>query len=345
MRMTRRAVLGGLAALPAATAAAQSGLGWRAAADLPHPAQEIYAAVDDRAIYTAGGLQGRGRGPVGVLDAFSRFDLATGAWTQPAALRLPYARHHPQLAVAHGRVWVIGGFRETAAGQWTSVTDVLSMSPDAPEGGWTAGPPLPGPQSEAVTLVHAGKVHVIGGRSPSGQANGRWGDQADVAAHRVLTHARGGPAWSDARPAPTARNSAAGAVIDGALYVVGGRTVDGGNLAVLERYDPQADRWDALRPMPQAAGGLAAAAWRGRLYAFGGEWFDSSGGGVYREAWTYDPRTDAWTAAPVMRTPRHGLAAVAVERGPAAGVYAIGGAVTASAAGTSAVVERLTATA
>lgn len=342
MMHTRRAVLASLAAAaPVAALAQPPSLGWTAAPELPAAAQEIYAAVDERAIYTAGGLQGRGRGPFRVLDAFSRFDLSTARWSQPATLGLPFARHHPQLAVAHGRVWVIGGFRETAAGQWTSITDVLSASPDAPQGGWTPGPPLPGPQSEAVTLVHAGRVHVIGGRSPSGQANGRWTDQADVATHRVLAHARGGARWSDARPAPTARNSAAGAVIDGALYVVGGRTVGGGNLATLERYDPQADRWDALRPMPQASGGLAAAAWNGRLYAFGGEWFDANGGGVYRECWAYDPRADGWTAAPVMRTPRHGLAAVAVQHGPAAGVYAIGGAVTASAAGASAVMERL----
>lgn len=339
MQQTRRAVLGGLAGAAAAGAARAQGRepAWAQVANLPEPAQEIYAATDGRAIYTAGGLQGRGRGPVRVLDGFSRYDLATGAWTQPAGLRLPFARHHPQLAVAGGRVWVIGGFRESASGQWTAITDALQADPGAPDGGWTAGPALPRPQSEAVTLAHGGRLHLIGGRSPTGQANGRWTDQADVADHRVLDGGR----WRDARPAPTARNSAAGAVIGDALYVVGGRTVRGGNLGVLERYDPRADRWDALRPMPQASGGLAAAAWGGRLYAFGGEWFGPGGGGVFRECWVYDPRTDAWTAGPAMRTPRHGLAAVAIERGPAAGVYAVGGATTASAAGTSAVVERL----
>lgn len=64
----------------------------------------------------------------------------------------------------------------------------------------------------------------------------------------------------------------------------------------------------------------------GKLVAFGGEWFaprsgGGGGGGVFRETWIYDPATDAWTAGPDMRTPRHGLAAAALGDT----VYAIAG--------------------
>lgn len=59
----------------------------------------------------------------------------------------------------------------------------------------------------------------------------------------------------------------------------------------------------------------------GKLVAFGGEWFAPGGGGVFRETWIYDPATDAWSAGPDMRTPRHGLAAAAVGDT----VYAIAG--------------------
>ncbi|HYD45986.1 MAG TPA: kelch repeat-containing protein, partial [Phenylobacterium sp.] len=44
-------------------------------------------------------------------------------------------------------------------------------------------------------------------------------------------------------------------------------------------------------------------------------------GGVYGETFVYDPKTDAWEAGPRMRTPRHGLAASAVD----GTIYAIGG--------------------
>ncbi|OZB11532.1 MAG: galactose oxidase, partial [Hyphomonas sp. 34-62-18] len=136
----------------------------------------------------------------------------------------------------------------------------------------------------------AGAMHLMGGRSPSGQQNAAWTDQADQTHHFVLTGPDG--RWQKAAPCLTARNSAAGAEIRGNLHVVGGRSVAGGNTARHEVYDLREDRWRKAAPMPQAQGGLAAAAVGGKLYAFGGEYFDN-GGGVYPEAWMYDPAGDA----------------------------------------------------
>ncbi|MCG8440220.1 MAG: hypothetical protein MI723_00275, partial [Caulobacterales bacterium] len=198
---------------------------------------------------------------------------------------------------------------------------------------WEPAPPLPAPRGEAVTLVHAGRVHVIAGRSPIGQANGRWRDHGDVADHVVLDPAGGG--WERARPAPTARNSAAGVALDGRLYVVGGRRVDAGSNRELEVYDPTTDRWDSLAPMPNAQGGLAAGVSGGRIIAFGGEYFRPEPGGVHAETWIYEPEQDRWRAGPDMATPRHGLGGVTIgER-----VYAVGGATGVGARGTSAVLE------
>ena len=88
--------------------------------------------------------------------------------------------------------------------------------------------------------------------------------------------------------------------------------------------------------MPQGQGGLAAAAIGGKLYAFGGEYF-SPQEGVFEACWCYHPETDRWTAAPSMKTPRHGLAGATVNNR----VYAIGGAKKANAEETSEVVEYL----
>lgn len=137
-----------------------------------------------------------------------------------------------------------------------------------------------------------------------------------------------------AAPCLTARNSAAGAVIDGRLHIVGGRSVAGGNTAAHEVYDPAEDRWRTAAPMPQAQGGLAAAELGGKLYAFGGEYFND-GGGVYPEAWVYDPQTDDWAAIDPMPHPRHGLGAVALD----GAIHVIGGALKASGVETSARVE------
>ena len=91
--------------------------------------------------------------------------------------------------------------------------------------------------------------------------------------------------------------------------------------------------------MPQGQGGLAAASVHGKLYAFGGEFFDN-GGGVYAEAWTYDPTRDLWDAIPDMPHPRHGWGAVAGEDE----IYVIGGALEVGGSKTSDLVEVFTPT-
>ena len=334
--ITRRGALAAAALLLPTSAAAQRrkappAAGWRARAPMPWPAQEIYAAVVGGRVYVAGGLVGRAEGGIDILDRTAVYDAARNRWREGP--RLPAPTHHPAMAAAGGRVFALGGFREAAAGQWSAVTDVLALD----GGRWTKVGDMPGPQSETVALEHAGRIHLITGRAPGGAANAQWVDQSDLAVHRVFEPKSG--RWSEAAPVRGARNSAAGAVIGGKLYVVGGRTVGGGNMARLDRYDPETDAWESLRDMPQASGGLAAAAAGGKLYVFGGEWFGPNrAGGVYVETWEYDPAVDAWRAIAPMRTPRHGLAGVSVG----GRVLAIGGATRFSARDTSAVVEALT---
>ena len=125
--------------------------------------------------------------------------------------------------------------------------------------------------------------------------------------------------WLALANAPTPRNSAASAVIDGKIYVVGGRkfikNADGTtrqvNVANLEVYDPRRDRWETRSPLPLARGGLAGTSRFGKLYIFGGEqWVPEQK--VFAESWVYNPNIDAWSALPPLPTPRHGLGASAV---------------------------------
>jgi N-acetylneuraminic acid mutarotase len=339
MSLTRRNIVASALAVPASAAAQAQGQGrWRPLTPMPWAAQEIYCAAvpGSEFIVVAGGLAGRanGRG-VDILDRTGVFDGAT--WHHAA--RLPRPTHHPALAAARERVFAFGGFGDDrAGGQWSARTDVLAMESHTRRfdgfGVWEPVGRMPTPQCETVALADRGLIHLIGGRTPRGQANAQWEDHVDTDAHQVYDP--GPRRWTPARPLPMARNSAAGAVIDHRLYVVGGRTVGGGNTGRLDRYDAKTDRWETLRPMPQGAGGIAAAALRDRLYVFGGEWFGPGGGGVFGDVWEYDPKTDAWRAMAPMRTPRHGLAAAAVFRDL---LVAIGGATQASARATSAVVE------
>jgi N-acetylneuraminic acid mutarotase len=192
---------------------------------------------------------------------------------------------------------------------------------------------MPTPLGETVALSVGGRIHLVtGSLHPD--------DGAPQGASRThLVYESDADTWFEARPVPTARSSATGAVLDGHLYVAAGRRTGDGvtNLGALERYDPKTDTWAKLRPLPQPSGGLAGAALDGMLYVFGGEYF-SDGGGVYDRTWAYDPDADTWTERAPMRTPRHGLAGTALN----GQIFAIGGNTAAGiGAATSSVAETL----
>ncbi|MFN7056081.1 Kelch repeat-containing protein [Hyphomonas sp.] len=336
----REACLGLGAALAAAACAAPESLlangpepapkGWSMGDPLPFPVQEIYPCLHDGAIHLAGGFiaeAGRITGPTAAHHVWR----PDGRCWQPAPA-LPAARHHPHLISFAGRLFVIGGFESPSAEAiWQAQSTGWIL--DEASGNWQAAPELPARSAEAVLLVGGtGLMHFMGGRSPAGESNASWQDQTDQTHHFVLDATDG--RWREAAPCPTARNSASGAVIDGRLHIVGGRSVAGGNTAVHEVYDPAEDRWRDAAPMPQAQGGLAAAELGGKLYAFGGEFFND-GGGVYPEAWVYDPATDSWAAIAPMPHPRHGLGAVTLD----GAIHVIGGALKVGGNETSEIVE------
>ncbi|MGO4409890.1 MULTISPECIES: Kelch repeat-containing protein [unclassified Brevundimonas] len=335
-QIDRRAFLAVTAAATALPGLARASDGWTVRSSMPWATQEIYCAAHEGTVVVAGGLIRGAGGGLHINDRTAIYDAAADRWSEGP--RLPQPRHHPMLASAAGRVWAFGGYDRRDAGEWTAMTDVWAMDRDV----WAQVGQMPERLCETVGLSLDDRVHLVTGRSPKGEKNGQWGDQGDVATHLVF-HAADNR-WETARPAPMARNSAAGAVLDGRLYVAGGRAVESGGTGRMDRYDPAGDRWDMLAPIPaspatgrQVGGGLAMAAADGRLVAFGGEWFEGRSGGVFAETWIYDPARDVWAAGPAMRTPRHGLAGASVN----GVVYAIGGGEVASGGKASYLVEAL----
>ncbi|NNF44268.1 MAG: hypothetical protein HKN62_14735 [Phycisphaerales bacterium] len=328
-RQTLTAMTGALAATGFAAARTRSEAEpptWRRGADLPHAAQEIYPTAFRGGILLAGGLVlVDGRSGAGVQTVW--WNPRTDTWTHGPDL--PAARHHPGLVGLDERVFAIGGFSRSAGAGWRMERTVFVL--DAAMTGWSDGPPLPEPRAEFVSGVIGGRIVVTGGRRPRGDANAQYGDHGDVAGTLILDPAFG--TWRAAAPAPSARNSAAAAVIDGRLHVVGGRRLtERGlvNVPTHEVYEPVSDRWDVRAPMPQGQGGLAAATFGGQLYAFGGEYFGATSG-VYKDTWVYDPAADAWAPLPPMPLPRHGLGAVTLSDG----IHVIGGATEAGGRGRS----------
>ncbi len=352
-RINRRMVVAGGGALAVAAA---SGTGraidvhdveiplgaWTRMADMLFPVQEIYPAPFWKApigpaslkpepfniIVNAGGLTPSGT--YNVTAAVTYYDPLDDQWRYGASL--PEARHHIALVNNNGFLFGVGGFARDAGGGWQMRANNWRI------GGinepWEEMARLPHPQAETVCASLGGFIHVAGGRAPAGSINRDWSDHIDTDEHWLYDPAE--DRWSALAPLPTPRNSAAGVVVNNVLYVIGGRTVNDGNTSDVDVYDPLSDRWEKARPMPKAQAGLAAAVLRGKIYVFGGEYFTPGGGGVFAEAWEYDPRADRWRAIAAMPRPRHGLGAVTLSNS----IYVAGGALQAGGTGTSAALDR-----
>lgn len=284
--------------------------GWRRAPDAPYAVQEIYPALHDGAIWIAGGFA-----PLAALGATRRvivFNPAHNTWSEGP--NLPEPAHHVHLASLNGALWAIGGFLGgDNRRRWICTARVLKLAGES----WIEGPALPKPIGEAVPVVHAGRIHLIGGRAPRGAAaNLEWDDQGDVDDHFVLTPESG--AWARAAPLPLARNSAAGMSHDGRIHVISGRTVAGGQTGAHHIYDANADRWATAPDYPDPRGGLAAAVWNGRLVAGGGEIFEPPS--VSDALHAYDD--SGWRRFETMPSSRHGHGMIAAG----AALHLIGGA-------------------
>ena len=242
---------------------------WTKAAPPTLARQELYPDVLDAKIYVVGGIH---KSNTAFTAHFELYDPVKDAWTR---LRpLPEARHHITLSAVMGRLYGIGGFTGGFP-NWRALPTMFIYDPTSNT--WTGGVDLPVARAEGVAAVVDDKIYLIGGRVRATENARHFNDHTDSVRNEVFNSVT--RRWSRRADAPTPRNSAAVVVIDGKIYVVGGRqffkhpdgTTRQVNVPNLEVYDPRLDRWETPAPMPQASGGLGATAVNGKLYVFGGE--------------------------------------------------------------------------
>ena len=125
--------------------------------------------------------------------------------------------------------------------------------------------------------------------------------------------------WESRKPMAVPRNHAFAAVVDGKIYVIGGRTGHGfilsaTNTDVVEEYDPANDAWSAPKErMPTARSGGGYGTDGRRIYVAGGEVTTKQLVGAFRGIEAYEPATNSWTTLPSMPMPRHGVAGAVID--------------------------------
>jgi N-acetylneuraminic acid mutarotase len=294
-------VLPVLAALPAEDSGA-----WRAAASAPMKRTEVAARTVGGKIYVVGGFEEPSLGNVlsfAISAAVEEYDPSTDRWTARAPM--PVGLHHVGTGVAGGRLYVVGGYKQSGLSVWGPVATLYMYDPAADA--WTERAPMPTARGALSVAVHDGKLYAIGG----------YEGRANSAAVEVYDPVRN--AWTSRAPLPTPRDHLAAATAAGKIYAVGGRLKGDyhRNLAVTEVYDPHNDRWSKAADLPTPRSGITAVEAGGRLYVFGGEGAD----GTFPHNESYDPSQNAWKSMAPMPTARHGLGSAVVD----GRIYVIGG--------------------
>jgi N-acetylneuraminic acid mutarotase len=279
---------------------------WRTATPAPTKRTEVAAATLNDKIYVVGGFEQPGFGNMlnlAITSSLEEYDPSTDRWTSRTPM--PVGLHHVGMGVAGGKLYVIGGYKQSGLSVWKPVATVYAYDPATDT--WAERAPMPTPRGALSVTEHDGKLYAIGG----------YDRQANSAAVEVYDPGRN--TWAERAPLPTPRDHLAAATVSGKVYAIGGR-LNGDyrrNLSVTEVYDPVTDRWSRAADLPTARSGITASEVGGRVYVFGGEGAEST----FRENEAYDPAGDAWQALAPMPTGRHGLgSAVIHER-----IYVISG--------------------
>ncbi len=125
--------------------------------------------------------------------------------------------------------------------------------------------------------------------------------------------------WYQAAPLNISRGGAAAVMLEGHIYVFGGKSINNRILKNVERYDPVYDVWDTTHvpDFSHARFNATAVIFNEKIYLIGGQ----NGERVLKEVEVYDPVQNTWDQVQDLRRDREGLSgAVFNDR-----IYAIGG--------------------
>ncbi|HEU4737843.1 MAG TPA: hypothetical protein VFS54_02040 [Solirubrobacterales bacterium] len=279
---------------------------WSFEPEAPKAPVESGGAAIGRTIYVAGGNR------PGNLHTVIALDTRTGRWSAPT--KLPVGLNHVAAESHGGKLYLAGGFLE-GEGETN-----LFLEYDPASGKWREMPPMQRARGGAAAAVVGDKLYVIdGGAQPYGVDD----PQPPYALLEVFDFETG--KWATAAAPPVGVHHFGAAVVDGKIYIGGGRLGVEESSGDFARYDPASDSWTRLPDLPQgpiSSTGVAAAG--DRVVVFGGDdevgWEDGEGS-VSASAWAFDPASENWSRLPDLNIERHAFAtAVAGNR-----IYAIAG--------------------
>ncbi|MBI4887909.1 MAG: hypothetical protein HY824_12510 [Acidobacteria bacterium] len=289
------------------------GLRWGKAAPFPEPEEELYGIAVSGKMYVIGGFAENGKPATAMVY---EYDANADRWAKKKSIPVPV--HHQAQTVLNGKIYIFGGCMRPLSGPgmggWEPVDNAWEYDPAADS--WKALAPMPMKRCSAIAEEVGGTIYVIGGATlmeNSGET-ALFGNrpQRVVGTNQVYDPATN--TWATRSAMPTTRNHAFSGVVNGKIYVIGGRlgaahVTASSNTDVVEEYDPARDTWGNVKarmPTPRSGGGWGT--YNGRIYVAGGEVQGDRYNATFKALEAYEPATNRWIVLPSMPSARHGAA-------------------------------------
>ena len=248
----------------------------------------------------------------GNINQFGKFDPVANTWTPLAPVPdLNNALASGVYAPNVNKLFVFGG-EKVATATVVNTTRIYDIATNI----WSTGAPMPDVRGFMGSGYFNGKIYLVGGYS-TGNVDPSFGQVWEY--DPVLN------TWNTSRMSmPVTLGGPGFGIINGHIYIAGGRDINNTNLNTLYDYDIAANTWTARANMPSGVNVPGSAVIAGKLWVFGGgnpfagSSTSPTSGSKGVRAWfnrllrpdttnslqVYDPATNSWTSGPTLNQQR-----------------------------------------
>ncbi|MFC1792999.1 kelch repeat-containing protein [Planctomycetota bacterium] len=187
---------------------------------------ELSTSTVDGKIYAIGGVGGQQK-----LMMVEEYDPATDTWVRKADM--PTARARLSACAVNGKIYAIGGSTwDSATNQETILSAVEEYDPATDT--WTRRADMPMPTHEHTASVVNGKIYVMGGEGTLTQTPGA----VQTILSTIMKYDPATDTWIKEGDMRVPRTAMSASVVDGRIYVIGGKEVGVRGISTVEEYDP-----------------------------------------------------------------------------------------------------------
>ncbi|NRB42193.1 MAG: PQQ-dependent sugar dehydrogenase [Pseudomonadales bacterium] len=261
---------------------------WSDLADMPLAILDSASAGKDNIMYVVGG-----KTVAGHVNNSYIYDLTDDSWTQFAD-KPGAAVENAAMVYHNNRLYVFGGSTAAFSG---AVAE--SWYYDLGSNVWVALPDMPNAVGGVSAEVINGKIYVAGGMNGSG-----------VSVNTLQVFDTIMEQWSFGPNMSEFRDNPGTVVVEGQLYILGGRHRDVSGLSIVdghtsvEIFNPVDNSWSFGAAMPRGRRTFVVGSMSEKIQIIGGE----VNGEIPQEIDEFDPVTGVWTTKGTAPSPKHGAA-------------------------------------